>query len=345
MPKAAELESDPFFELLTDALRAGPGSPGWHEAVAKLRSEGANGSDEYTLLRTAREHLESGRDYRAVRAGPDFTRRLLTRLDDEDATRKGLPTANVVMIVSTLAILAVLGGVALLLNRGGGSGAPRQQEAATNLATIFFPTEAVVARFDNSVPPGWREIGRLPLVIEGSLRPAVVPMDPGNYIGGGVVTSEPLPAEEPFALEAVVTVPENPADFIAELFVSDSPDFSETRATAPAELVWLLQGADQKVMLKGRNEGRVETLKQFDKPLTVRIVVDRERALVESRRGDEATTLWSGSHGLSPGTPRYAGVRFIRGSGGGDEVAAVRSMRVLTRAGVGSGTVTGAGGK
>src|SRR5437773_747365 len=190
--KSDVLESDPLFTLLTDALRAGPGSPEWHQAVARLREDGANGSDEYKLLQTAREHLESGRDFRAVRAG-------------------------------------------------------------------------------------WREIGRLPLHYDGSLRPAVMPMSPGDYIGGGVVTAEALAASEPFTLEAVVTVPETPGDFVAEVFVSDSADFSEFRATAPAELVWLLQGAEQKVMVKGRNEGRVETLKQFDKPLTVRLVVGRER--------------------------------------------------------------------
>ena len=337
--KSDVVETDPFFTLLTDALRAGPGSPQWHQAVATLRSEGANGSDEYKLLRSAREHLESGRDYRAVRAGPDFTRRLLTRIDEETPARSSLSAANVVMIVSALSILAVLGGVGYLLSRGGGQrGGPH--EPPPNLATMYFPNDAAVATFDGRVPAGWREIGRLPLLTEGSLRPAIVPMAAGDYIGGGVVTAEPVPAAEPFALEAVVTVPETPGDFIAEVFVSDSADFSETRATAPAELVWLLQGADQKVMVRGQNQGRVETLKQFDKPLTVRVVLDHDRALVESRRGTEARTLWEGSHGLAPDKPRFAGVRFIRGSGGGDDVATVRSVRVLKR---GGGTGGGAG--
>ena len=328
--KSDVLESDPLFTLLTDALRAGPGSPEWHQAVARLREDGANGSDEYRLLQTAREHLESGRDFRSVRAGPEFTRRVLTRIEDEHASRAGLPTANVVMVLSALAILGVLSGVGYLLGRGGRV-EPRPPEPA-NLATVYFPNEAAVASFSGVVPAGWREIGRLPLHYDGSLRPAVMPMSPGDYIGGGVVTAEALAASEPFTLEAVVTVPETPGDFVAEVFVSDSADFSEFRATAPAELVWLLQGAEQKVMVKGRNEGRVETLKQFDKPLTVRLVVGRERAIVESRRGDERTTLWSGAHGLATDRQRYAGVRFIRGSGGGEDVATVRSIRVLTRA-------------
>jgi hypothetical protein len=342
------VESDPLFTLLTDALRAGPGSPQWHEALAKVRGEGAgraNGSDEYKLLQAARENLESGRDYRAVRAGPGFTSRLLTRLDEESTSRSGLPTANVVMILSALAILAVLGGVAYLLGRGGG-GKPRAPEPP-NLATMYFPNDAAVATFDGRVPQGWREIGRLPLHNDGSLRPQIVPMAVGDYIGGGVVTDRPLPAGEPFAIEAVVTVPETPGDFLAEVFVSDSADFSEFRATAPAELVWLLQGADQKVMVKGQSEGRVEPVRQFDQPVTVRLVVDRDRALVESRRGEQTTTLWAGAHGLAPDRPRYAGVRFIRGSGGGEDVATVPSIRVLTRAAPGASgpPAGGAGGR
>ena len=155
--------------------------------------------------------------------------------------------------------------------------------------------------------------------------------------------AKPVPAGEPFALEAVVDVPETVGDFIAEVFVSDSADFSEFRATSPSELVWLLQGADQKVMVKGQAQGRVETVKQFSRPVTVRIVVDKDRALVESRTGEgadaaaPAAELWSGAHGLAPDKPRYAGVRFIRGAGESADVAAVKSIRVLGRGNSGTG--------
>ncbi|MBW3608058.1 MAG: hypothetical protein KY463_06835 [Actinobacteria bacterium] len=87
MARAGNIQTDPFFELLTDALRAGPGSPAWHNAVQKLRGAGAEGSDEYKLLCAARERLESGREFRSVRAGPDFTRRLFTELESVPAGR------------------------------------------------------------------------------------------------------------------------------------------------------------------------------------------------------------------------------------------------------------------
>ena len=342
MAKADVLESDPFFTLLTDALRAGPGSPEWHQAVTKLRAEGAEGRDEYKLLTEARTHLESGKEFRAVRAGPDFTRRLLTRIDDEPAAGGGAKTAGAIMIASAGAILAVLGLVAFLLSRGGGT-TGRMPEPAANLSTLYFPDDLAVATFDDAVPSGWETIGRLPLHTDGSLRPAIVPMEKGDYIGGGVVTAKPVPPGDPFALEAVVTVPETGGDFIAEVFVSDSADFSEFRATAPAELVWLLQGADQKVMVKGQGQGKVETVTRFDKPIVVRVVVDKDRALVESRPGRAdaqapGTVLWSGAHGLASDKPKYAGVRFIRGAGESPDVAAVQSIRVLGRGGTDPGT-------
>ena len=82
-----QFESDADLKLLTDALRAGPASPQWHEAVTQLRAGGVNGSDasadEYRLLVAARENLESGREYRSVRAGPGFTRKVMLPLAPE----------------------------------------------------------------------------------------------------------------------------------------------------------------------------------------------------------------------------------------------------------------------
>ena len=341
MARAGNIETDPFFELLTDALRAGPGSPQWHQAVQKLRTDGAsiNGGDEYRLLCDAREHLESGREYRSVRPGAGFTRRLFTELEAQGVSR-GAPTAHVIAIGSALAILGVLALVTVLLIRGSGA---KPEPPQTDLGALYFPTDVAVATFRDDIPAGWRTIGNLSLLTDEGLRPAVMPMEVGDYVGGGVVTEAPLPADKPLAVEAVVAVPATAGDYIAEVFVSDSPDFDERRATSPREVVWLLEGSSQKVMVGGRNEGRVEPVKGSDKPMTVRIVVDAGRALVETRPGDgggagQPTTLWSGPHGLEPGRPRYAGVRFIRGAGGSSEVAAVRSVRVLTRdAGPGAG--------
>ena len=82
---ALDFESDQFLQLLSDALRAGPGSPEWHEAVESLRSNGTTSADEYRLLINARENLEKGKDYRSVRAGPGFSHKLNTALDEQSS--------------------------------------------------------------------------------------------------------------------------------------------------------------------------------------------------------------------------------------------------------------------
>ena len=109
----ANMETDPFFTLLTDALRAGPGSPQWHDAIASLRQQGLEGADEHRLLIEARENLESGREFRAVRAGPGFTRKLMSEIEKEPAGghKNGIPTATLIAIICGL--LIVVGGVVI----------------------------------------------------------------------------------------------------------------------------------------------------------------------------------------------------------------------------------------
>src|SRR5690242_12889926 len=102
--------TDPFFELLTDALRAGPGSPQWRDAVAALREKGADDTDEYRLLIRTREDLESGREYRSVRAGVGFTRNVMDRLGEQETDgRKTLPIANIIAILCAIAIIVAVG--------------------------------------------------------------------------------------------------------------------------------------------------------------------------------------------------------------------------------------------
>src|SRR5437763_11983608 len=122
MPDTVDLQSEQFMTLLTDALRSGPGSPEWHQAVKILRASDQN-VDEYTLLYTAREHLESGKEYRSVRAGAGFTRKVLDSID-EQATGGGVPTANIIALIAAGVILIVVAVVGVMLLKGG---SPEQQ--------------------------------------------------------------------------------------------------------------------------------------------------------------------------------------------------------------------------
>src|SRR5439155_5586175 len=101
-------------ELLTEALRAGPGTPQWRDAMASIETvPGASaGADEYKLLCAARERLASGRQYREVRAGGGFTRKVFDAIENEESVAsspsRALLSANVIAAISAAAILAIL---------------------------------------------------------------------------------------------------------------------------------------------------------------------------------------------------------------------------------------------
>src|SRR5437660_11897550 len=101
MPPTLDFESDQKLRLLTDALRAGPGTPQWRAALDEFRpateaaAPTADEQQEYQLLLRAREDLASGRAYREVRAGPAFTRKIFEQIEREPAANdKIFPTAN-----------------------------------------------------------------------------------------------------------------------------------------------------------------------------------------------------------------------------------------------------------
>src|SRR3954469_33895 len=282
-----DFESDQFLQVLTDALRAGPGSPEWHQAVISLRAEGANGSsvaaaDEYRLLVEAREHLESGKAYRSVRAGPGFTRKVMAALDDKDGMRQPLPTANVIAIVSGIFVLAAVVIVGYLLFRGD-AGNATQTSSIEALANTYFANAIVSTTFETGpLPREWRTIGSLELEASRGLRPTS-----GQAIaergGGGVVWTQALDATQPVAVEAVLRVQRPTEDLIAQLFVTDDSDFSENRATSPHELVWLFEAGQVKVISpSGKVEAETGQNRELRGTLTAKITLGRDVAIVDS---------------------------------------------------------------
>jgi hypothetical protein len=81
-------------ELLTDALRAGPGSPAWRAAMESVAAAGGTEAEEYKTLYAARERLASGRQYREVRAGPAFTRSVFDAIEHERDAAGSTPGAG-----------------------------------------------------------------------------------------------------------------------------------------------------------------------------------------------------------------------------------------------------------
>src|SRR5436190_4602255 len=157
-----QFDSDQFLKLLSEALRAGPGSPEWHEAVNQLKNSSLADADEYRMLINAREHLESGRDYRSIRAGPGFTRKLMNAIDQEAAAQTPAPpSAGVIALVAAAGIITIIVIVAIIWYRGS-----PVQPSSPDLQNIVFAQTTVTTDFTQTqeIPPQWRTFGLAPVI-------------------------------------------------------------------------------------------------------------------------------------------------------------------------------------
>ena len=146
MPEV-DIEADPFLKLLTDALRAGPGSPQWHEAVGKLRAARwpARASAQMnTRCSSAPGRIwPAGVTFAKCTPEPDSHRKLLTGLEKETTggVRRSLPTATIIAIAAGIIVLAVLAVVGWKLMPGAEPG----HGAIDELVSTYFPNESTVA--------------------------------------------------------------------------------------------------------------------------------------------------------------------------------------------------------
>lgn len=314
MADTIDLQSDQFMTLLTDALRSGPGSPEWHEAVKLLRASNQN-IDDYTLLYAARERLESGKAYRGVRAGAGFTRKVLTGIDEQGNVNGGVPTANLIAMIAAGAILAVVVTIGVLLFKGAN---PRQQ-AIEDLSTRIFGSKFLSASFSGTGgaalihPEGWTTFGDLPLTAESNeLRSSLIPSANGatTYQSGGLVIATGIPADRPLEVDVSARVNKSTENEIAEVFVSDEP-ITRENADGGHALVWQFKGGEARVFLAdGRSVPQADKFPNV-REFAVKLVLNRDTVIVESA----GQRLYAGPHLLSPEKSRYAGIRFRRRAG------------------------------
>ena len=319
-----DFETDPQLIALTDALRAGPGSPQWREAVNRLREQGGDSADEYLLLCTAREHLASGRTYREVHAGPGFSRKVMEAVEQEGAggPSRVAPTAGVVAILSGLVVVGVLAsGYFLWRNSGGAAAAPRQE-----LSRVYFTEPVLDVRLD-AMPHSWRRVGSLPLTFEkNGLRPGDAPAGDAEFVGGALLWEQSVLASKAIQIEARLLSPSAGSKIVAQVFVTDDPTFSDARATSPHELAWTFRDGVATVALPA---GRVEaaSFKPAAKQGAVDVRIQFDAQSVAIATGGKP--LWSGEHGLDPGKPRFVGVRFLAPAGAkADPAVAFESVRL-----------------
>lgn len=310
------LDSPEFFELLTDALRGGPGSPRWQQAVDLLRDAGAEG-DEYRMLIRAREHLASGRDYRSIRPGPGFTRCVLENLGSAPSRSPAVDRVAAVAAGVVLAIVAVMLWAVF----------PRVGETPSSLAALSmtaFVSPVADVRFNpGQLPPQWRQVGALPLVVaEDGLYPR--PRTGNGMAGAAMVLSESFAEDEPMALEVRFNVRQVTDNLSLEVFVTDRDEFSADRSTTPSEFTWTLHGEQVRVVLPDGRLGALGRASLTPASQRVRVRVARDVAIVNYN----GTPLWQGINGLSKNGGRRLGVRFVS-IGPSEAPIRVDSIRVM----------------
>jgi hypothetical protein len=288
-----------------------------------LRLIGASDSNDYELLIRARQNLESGKEYRAVRAGPGFTKRLMGTLEDRGgAQRHSTPISTWIAILSGAVLVGAIGLIIFVVTRGGGP-----LPAVDSLANTYFVNTLLNSSFDGNLSSSdWLEIGTLRVETWHGLRPNID--EASEYqLGGGIFWSQPLKPDTPVEIEATVRIQRPSKDLIAQVFITADPQsFSEDKGISPRELIWLFQSGQQKILLPG---GRVEAQNLVGRDragLNLRIALDRDVAIIE----EQSKRLWAGEHGLA-NKPRYVGIRFLRtGSEREDAGIAFTSLRVQT---------------
>jgi hypothetical protein len=313
---------DPVFILITDALRAGPGTPEWQDAVTRLRAQGQEHSDEYELLYSAREHLSSGREFREVRAGPQFTRKVLSAIELEQMSpRRSVSVATIIAILSAFVVVGVVLAVGKFLIRADVPKAPMAEE----LGQLYFVNPVASTAFDERAVGEWKYFGTLNVQKFGDLHVTEMPASQ-SYIGGGVYLDSGLSSGEPVEVAATIRMPKRSENIVAQLFITDEPSFGGESATTPHELVFMLRNGEGSVVLpSGGVAPKTIAIAPSTLPLEVRVKLNRDSAIVEVG----ANRIYAGLHELDPTRARYAGVRLLARASEEDSIT-VSSVRVQT---------------
>lgn len=317
--QTADFESDAFLKLLTDALRRGPGSPAWREAVVKVRELGPGAeNDEMKLLVLAREHLASGQSYRTIRAGPNFTSELMGKLDVEqsgdDAARKPRMTTWVLAVSGLLIFVALAFGVWRFVKTEKADGDPSEP-----LRSAYFVKPVNEVSFNDAALKALSAGG--PLELESRQGVRIDGKTPFAESASEVLWLRDALPPGAAAADLQLEVRKGSDQVIIQFFVTDQPAFTGSTMASPSELAWLLQGSTAKVLTR---DGRITAQAAVAKRgVSVRLRLNEKQAVIEC----DGQIMWSGPHGLRGA--RYVGVRFTRvGSDTGD--VRVKSLSVLT---------------
>lgn len=242
---SSALERDAaLFERVMDALRAGPGTLEWDEALRQVEGGKENGVPadvraQVELLTRVRRRLSAGRRWREVSAGDRFTRKLMARID-AGPERKTLPITGWVVVLGLLAVAGAGVYLASELMKSGGV------ETRGPVGMVGSPV--VVWDFCKAWPARTRLEGGLPTVSDaGGWRPQVGPGAGTGSTSATALLDVPLEPQGQVAIEvtlelsAASSAAQKPkgdspdAAVVAQIFVTSSPEtLSASRPAQPA---------------------------------------------------------------------------------------------------------------
>lgn len=328
-----------LFERVTEALRAGPGTSAWEEALRALGAAGGDAQAEAELLARVRRHLESGHSWREIGAGEKFTSKLMRQLDEPVKPAGPSITAWIAgLAVFTVVGLGVWGVVSAMRSSGsgntgevnvtgGGSGVGGRPAMPDVLA---FTSPKVVWDFGSPWPGRTKLVGKLPLQASGDgLRPVIGKLSGGQSEATAAFLEVPLQASEPVVVEVTWEMPvldRLSPGLVAQLFLTNTTTLDGVTTLTETEWVWQADKTGVRVITPKLEVASLPALaRDGDGRVTLRIILAGERASVESG----GQTVWTGDVGVGAQGARFVGVRFL----GKDEVVGpvptVKMIRVL----------------
>jgi hypothetical protein len=324
------------FNLLTDALRAGPGTQEWIRAVQQFKN--GQGTNELRALLKARQHLEAGKSFRSLETSPRLTQTVLASIAAEGAPRFlqprhapfSLSSKPIVALMSVAAtLLVVVGGLvfeSLYLENG------NEVRSSVTLPSQryanYLPNSTAFSAFDSVIPATWKPIGSLRVEAKRGLHLAggMKHIDQS----GGIVWQDKLPRNKSFK---VLTRLKCSVDSMIspEIFLTDDGTFDDNVPTDPShEFVWslsnnrpLVRAGNQSIAVAGDaivTNGPTQTM-------AVDIKFEGANATVETSIAGHCTH-WTGPHQLAAGKPLWMGVRFVVRGSHKDDCTTFESVRV-----------------
>jgi hypothetical protein len=329
----SEAEGQPsgeLFDLLTDALRAGPDSQQWLEATQRLRA--APDADEYKLLLEARQRLESGKAFRAITGSRQLAEAVMASVAAESVNLpRRLPARTLVRIAALAAVVILsVSGVVITLMLGDGGVRSQQTVYIPHTAPPRLATLAGFQSFENAMPVGWNMIGTLRVKADHGLHLAKGPKQLDQF--GGLIWQDPLAASRPFKLEARIRFL-GAAGVAPEVFLTDQAAIDDEKPIESShEFVWTVMNdrpsvrrADESLASAGQPIAAGDLAS-----LEVEIKVNGSSAVVETERSG-VCTHWTGVHLLDGDKPWRMGVRFVVHGDRHDDCVTVDAIRLTQR--------------